>query len=58
MDENKNTPRPDFNIGLDSFHSPWSLKIVSQQYLQNLGYSVGIEWPFSGSIMPIDNYKG
>ncbi|MBP6754683.1 MAG: N-formylglutamate amidohydrolase [Bacteroidia bacterium] len=55
IDQNKN--RPDFNIGTDSFHSPKKYIEASSSYFENLGYSLGIDWPYSGSIVPIKYYK-
>ncbi|MEN8775635.1 MAG: N-formylglutamate amidohydrolase [Polaribacter sp.] len=54
---NKSTFRPDFNIGTDSFHTPKKLIEISKRYFEELGYSLGIDEPYSGSIVPMEYYK-
>ena len=53
----KVVPRPDFNIGTDAFHTPNKLIEVATKYFESLGYSLGIDEPYSGTIVPIDYYK-
>jgi N-formylglutamate amidohydrolase len=55
IDQNKN--RPDFNIGTDSFHTPMKYIEASKFYFENLGYSLGVDWPYSGSIVPMKYYQ-
>jgi N-formylglutamate amidohydrolase len=55
IDQNKN--RPDFNIGTDSFHTPKKYIDASVTYFENLGYSLGVDWPYSGSIVPLKYYQ-
>ncbi len=54
--EQSNNP-PDFNIGTDSFHTPTELTEIAIDYFNNLGYSCGLDWPYSGTIVPMDYYK-
>lgn len=54
---NQEINRPDFNIGTDSFHTPQKLIDISVDFFNKLGYSLGIDWPYSGSIVPIEHYK-
>lgn len=54
---NQNTNTPDFNIGTDSFHTPQKYIDASIAYFENLGYSLGVDWPFSGSIVPMKYYQ-
>lgn len=49
--------RPDFNIGTDSFHTPNYLIELSQNFFKEKGYSLGIDWPYSGSIVPLNHYQ-
>jgi N-formylglutamate deformylase len=56
-DLDKNSNRPDFNIGTDSFHTPKHLIEASKDYFENAGYSVGIDWPYKGSIVPLEHYQ-
>lgn len=54
---NKTTFRPDFNIGTDSYHTPKKLIELSKRYFEELGYSLGIDEPYSGTIVPMEYYK-
>jgi N-formylglutamate amidohydrolase len=56
-DLNKDPNRPDFNIGTDAFHTPKHLIEASKDYFENGGYSVGIDWPYKGSIVPLEHYQ-
>ena len=49
--------RPDFNIGTDKFHTPLDLVKKSENYFTALGYTVGIDWLYSGAIVPIEYYQ-
>jgi N-formylglutamate amidohydrolase len=54
--EQSNNP-PDFNIGTDLFHTPTELTEIAIDYFHNLGYSCGLDWPYSGTIVPMKYYK-
>jgi N-formylglutamate amidohydrolase len=54
---NKNKNRPDFNVGTDNFHTPIEIIKKSENYFNDLGYTLGIDWPYSGSIVPMEYYK-
>jgi N-formylglutamate deformylase len=56
-DLNKDSDRPDFNIGTDSFHTPKHLIEASKAFFENEGYTVGIDWPYKGSIVPLEHYQ-
>ncbi|MBU3681082.1 MAG: N-formylglutamate amidohydrolase [Flavobacterium sp.] len=49
--------RPDFNIGIDSYHTPHLFIEISKVYFEQAGYSLGINWPYSGAIVPLVFYK-
>ena len=49
--------RPDFNIGTDSFHTPQKLIDASIIFFKEKGYSLGIDLPYSGAIVPMPFYK-
>ncbi len=49
--------RPDFNIGTDSYHTPPHLIEASQEYFKSRGLSLGIDIPYSGSIVPMEYYQ-
>ena len=48
---------PDFNIGTDSFHTPKKYIEASITYFENLGFTLGVDWPYSGSIVPMKYYQ-
>jgi len=54
---NKSSFRPDFNIGTDSCHTPKKLIELSRRYFEELGYSLGIDEPYSGTMVPMEYYK-
>lgn len=48
---------PDFNIGTDPYHTPSYLIEASQEFFKSRGLSLGIDTPYSGSIVPIEYYQ-
>ncbi len=56
-DLSQDTPRPDICIGTDSFHTPRSLYKFSADYFKWHGYSVKVNNPYLGSIVPIEYYQ-
>ena len=55
-DLNREPNRPDFNIGTDDFHTPQKCVDMAVSYFSEKGYSVGIDWPYEGSIVPLEHY--
>ena len=53
----KRPDRPDFNIGTDAFHTPPALTDLSTGFFGERGYSVGIDWPYSGPIVPLEYHQ-
>jgi N-formylglutamate amidohydrolase len=49
--------RPDFNIGTDKFHTPQKLIDASVLFFKEKGYSLGVDKPYSGAIVPLQYYK-
>ena len=49
--------RPDFNIGTDSFHTPQKLIDISKQFFAENGYSLGVDKPYTGTIVPLEYYR-
>jgi len=47
---------PDYNIGTDTFHTPQKLIDFSKNYFETLGYSLGIDTPYSGALVPMEYY--
>lgn len=54
---NTRRPRPDFNIGTDPHHTPKELIHILESFFREKGYSVGIDWPYSGTITPMAFYQ-
>jgi len=55
--QGKDTPIPDFCVGTDEFHTPAGLSNLCVSTLEKMGYSVAINWPFAGSIVPAPYYQ-
>jgi N-formylglutamate deformylase len=53
--QNRNTP--DFNIGTDSYHTPLRLIEASKEFFKSRGFSLGVDTPYSGSIVPMEYYQ-
>jgi len=49
--------RPDFNIGTDAFHTPQEWKDASLKFFEEKGYTLGIDQPYSGSMVPKPYYN-
>jgi N-formylglutamate amidohydrolase len=49
--------RPDFNIGIDKYHTPQKLIDASIVYFKQRGYSLGVDWPYKGTIVPLAHYQ-
>lgn len=49
----QHTDRPDFCIGTDPFHTPPVLRKTAEAYLTGRGFSVAVNRPFSGTIVPM-----
>lgn len=56
-DLDKNPKRPDFNIGTDPFHTTQELTDISVSFFEKAGYTLGIDWPYKGSIVPLEHYQ-
>lgn len=49
--------RPDFCIGTDVFHTPNNITEFIKKYLSNAGFSVAVNEPFEGTIVPLKYYR-
>lgn len=56
-DLDQNTNRPDFNIGTDAYHTPKELIGLSVSFFEKAGYTLGVDWPYKGSIVPLEYYQ-
>ena len=54
---NKQSDRPDFNIGTDPYHTPQKLIDISVDFFNDKGHTLGIDWPYKGSIVPLEYYQ-
>jgi len=55
-DLDQNPIRPDFNIGTDSYHTPKALIDLAVSFFESAGYTLGLDWPYKGSIVPMDHF--
>jgi N-formylglutamate deformylase len=53
----KTSFRPDFNIGTDSYHTPKELIEISVAFFERKGYTLGVDVPYTGSIVPLKYYQ-
>ena len=49
--------RPDFNIGTDFYHTSQKLIDASTSFFNDKGYTLGIDKPYSGSMVPVQYYQ-
>jgi len=56
-DLNQNPNRPDFNIGTDDFHTSKNLTDLTRDFFTGKGFSVGIDEPYAGTIVPAEFYR-
>jgi N-formylglutamate deformylase len=50
-------PRPDFCIGTDPFHTPPAVLDAILVAIQAEGYSVAVDAPFGGTLVPLSSYR-
>lgn len=53
----QNPVRPDICIGTDDFHTPGALKDLLISEFRRLGYTVAVNRPFSGALVPSQFYR-
>jgi N-formylglutamate amidohydrolase len=56
-DLDQTADRPDFNIGTDKYHTPKKLIDASIAYFEQRGFSIGVDWPYKGTIVPLAHYQ-
>jgi len=49
--------RPDFCLGTDDYHTPKWLVDMVRLHLTNLDYTVEINYPYKGTIVPLKHYQ-
>ena len=53
----QNPVRPDFCVGTDPYHTPEALARKAVRFLRGRGYSVAVNAPFAGAIVPMEYYR-
>jgi len=56
-DLDQQLPRPHFNIGTDAFHTPPELIMRAIAYFAHTGYSLGVDRPYRGTLVPMAHYQ-
>ena len=56
-ENDKALDRPDFCIGTDDFHTPARIRERLSDYFVRRGYSVKVDSPFSGTMVPEAYYR-
>jgi N-formylglutamate amidohydrolase len=56
-DHDQTQPRPDFNIGINSFHTPDAWIESSKKFFSERGYTLGVDWPYAGTLVPMKHYQ-
>lgn len=54
FDQDQIIPRPDFCLGTDEFHTPSALISRTSDVLKEMGYKVGINRPYQGTLVPLN----
>lgn len=49
--------RPDICIGTDEYHTPDELLMIVEKFFRVRGYSVSVNYPYSGTIVPLRFYR-
>jgi N-formylglutamate amidohydrolase len=56
-DTDQTRPRPDFNIGTHALHTSPELARSAGQFFRERGFTVGINWPYAGTMVPMHWYN-
>lgn len=56
-DLSQETPRPDICIGTDQHHTPQGLIKFTETFFKLAGYTVKVNSPYSGSMVPMEHYN-
>lgn len=56
-ERDQSMPRPDLCIGTDAFHTPRALAQATARRIQEMGYRVGINRPYAGTMVPMAFYQ-
>ncbi|WP_163322657.1 N-formylglutamate amidohydrolase [Draconibacterium mangrovi] len=56
-DLHQSTPRPDFNLGTDPFHTSPELASFAERFFVERGFTVEINRPYAGTLVPMRWYN-
>jgi N-formylglutamate amidohydrolase len=56
VDADQTQPRPDACIGTAGIHTPVALVETARGYCRDAGWSLGVDAPYSGSIVPMEHF--
>lgn len=56
-DQDQTQTRPDFCLGFDEYHSKPALIAKLTSVIEDAGYSLGLNTPYAGSLVPMDYYQ-
>ncbi|MFZ2202259.1 MAG: N-formylglutamate amidohydrolase [Microgenomates group bacterium] len=54
---NQSLDRPDICLGVDKFHTPKPILNQFRRFFKSQGFSVAINKPYSGTVIPLDYYQ-
>lgn len=54
---NQSSNRPDICLGVDEFHTPKALLNRFQKFFTKYGFSIAINQPYSGTVIPLKYYQ-
>ncbi len=57
IEPDRDPDRPDFCLGTDPFHTPPSLVNAAERVLRDAGFSVAINRPYAGTMIPGQEYR-
>lgn len=56
-DHDQSPNRPDFCLGTDKIHTPDAWIQLAKDYFREMGYSLAVNSPYAGTIVPLEYYE-